>query len=130
MCGRTQDDRELEWERGKQQGLLDAARGGIGVHVWYCRNTWPFSNLQASGRLPVWTRDYLRKAAVVGLGCAIVVVFVAVQLRLGARGTGTYLALSVLWVVALWLAGGCDLHFVGRFWRVPQGPRRRGEPGR
>ena len=70
-------------------------------------------NLQASGRLYVWTKDYLRKAAVVDLGCAIVAVFVAVQLRSGDKVTGTYLALLVLWIVALWLAAGYDARFIG-----------------
>lgn len=47
-------------------------------------------NLQACGRLAVWTRDYLHKAAVTDLGRAIVAVFVAVQLRFGGTITGTY----------------------------------------
>ena len=72
---------------------------------------------QASGRLSVWTRDYLRKAALADLGCAIVGVFAAAQLRFGNQVTGEYLALSlalpVLWIAALWLAGAYDVRFIG-----------------
>lgn len=45
---------------------------------------------QASGRLDAWMRDYLHKAAVTDLGCAMVAVFVAVRLRFGGTATGTY----------------------------------------
>jgi exopolysaccharide biosynthesis polyprenyl glycosylphosphotransferase len=72
---------------------------------------------QASGRLSVWTKDYLRRAALADLGCASVGVFAAAQLRFGNEVTGMYLALSlalpVLWIVALWLAGGYDVRFIG-----------------
>jgi len=72
---------------------------------------------QASRRLSVWTKDYLRKAALVDLGCASLGVFAAAQLRFGSGVTGTYLALSlalpVFWIVALWLAGGYDSRFIG-----------------
>jgi exopolysaccharide biosynthesis polyprenyl glycosylphosphotransferase len=65
----------------------------------------------------VWTRDYLRRAAIADLGCAIIGVFVAAQIRFGNDVTGPYLALSlmlpVLWVAALWLAGGYDVRFIG-----------------
>jgi exopolysaccharide biosynthesis polyprenyl glycosylphosphotransferase len=64
-----------------------------------------------------WAKDYLRKAAVVDLGCAILGVFTTVQLRFGNDPTATYVALSlalpVLWIGALWLAGGYDVRFVG-----------------
>jgi hypothetical protein len=50
-------------------------------------------------------------------GCAIVAVFAATQLRFGKDVTGTYVALSlalpVIWVVAIWLAGGYDVRFIG-----------------
>ena len=53
----------------------------------------------------------------VDLGCAILGVFTAVQLRFGNDVTVTYVALSlalpVLWIAALWLAGGYDVRFVG-----------------
>jgi exopolysaccharide biosynthesis polyprenyl glycosylphosphotransferase len=72
---------------------------------------------QASRRLSVWTKDYLRKAAVADLGCASLGVFAAAQLRFGSGVTGTYLALSlalpVFWIIALWLAGGYDVRFIG-----------------
>jgi exopolysaccharide biosynthesis polyprenyl glycosylphosphotransferase len=68
-------------------------------------------------RLSSWTRDYLRKAALADFGCAILGVFVAAQLRFGNDVTPTYVALSlalpVLWLAALWLAGGYDVRFIG-----------------
>jgi exopolysaccharide biosynthesis polyprenyl glycosylphosphotransferase len=64
-----------------------------------------------------WAREYLRKAAVVDLGCAVLGVFAAVQLRFGNHVTVTYvvlsLALPVLWIGSLWLAGGYDARFIG-----------------
>lgn len=72
---------------------------------------------QSARRASAWAKDYLRRAAVVDLGCAIVGVFIAVQLRFGNDVTGTYVALSmalpVLWLAALWLVGGYDVRFVG-----------------
>ncbi len=72
---------------------------------------------QSVRRSSAWAKEYLRKAAVVDFGCAIFGVFAAVQLRFGNDVTATYVALSlalpVLWIVALWLAGGYDVRFVG-----------------
>jgi exopolysaccharide biosynthesis polyprenyl glycosylphosphotransferase len=72
---------------------------------------------QGVRRSPAWAKEYLRKAAVVDLGCAVLGVFAAVQLRFGNHVTVTYLALSlalpVLWVASVWLAGGYDVRFVG-----------------
>ena len=72
---------------------------------------------QGVRRSSAWAKDYLRKAAVVDLGCAILGVFIAVQVRFGNDVTGTYVALSlalpVLWIGALWLSGGYDVRFVG-----------------
>jgi exopolysaccharide biosynthesis polyprenyl glycosylphosphotransferase len=71
----------------------------------------------AARRLSSWTRDYLRKAALADFGCAILGVFVAAQLRFGNDVTGAYVALSLalplLWLAALWLAGGYDPRFIG-----------------
>ena len=68
-------------------------------------------------RLCAWTRDYLREAVVADLGCAVAGVFMAAQLRFGNNVTPMYLALSlalpVLWVAALWLAGAYDVRFIG-----------------
>ena len=68
-------------------------------------------------RQSVWTRGYLRDVALADLGCAVVGVFVAAQLRFGSNVTSMYLALSlalpVLWVAALWLAGAYDARFIG-----------------
>ena len=68
-------------------------------------------------RLSTWTRDYLREVALADLGCAVLGVFVAAQIRFGSNVTSPYLALSlalpVLWVAALWLAGAYDVRFIG-----------------
>jgi exopolysaccharide biosynthesis polyprenyl glycosylphosphotransferase len=68
-------------------------------------------------RLSTWTRDYLRKVALADLGCAVVGVFIAAQVRFGSNVTSMYLALSlalpVLWIAALWLAGAYDVRFIG-----------------
>ena len=65
---------------------------------------------QSTRRSSAWAKDYLRRAAVVDLGCAIVGVFMAVQLRFGNDVNETYEALSlglpVFWIAALgWPAG-------------------------
>lgn len=64
-----------------------------------------------------WTKDYLRRIALADLGCAVVGVFAAFQLRFGAHATGTYVALSLalpgLWLAAVGLAGGYDVRFIG-----------------
>jgi exopolysaccharide biosynthesis polyprenyl glycosylphosphotransferase len=68
-------------------------------------------------RLSTWTRDYLREAALADLGCAAVGVFMAAQIRFGNDITPMYLALSlalpVLWIASLWLAGAYDVRFIG-----------------
>jgi exopolysaccharide biosynthesis polyprenyl glycosylphosphotransferase len=68
-------------------------------------------------RLSSWTTDYLRRAALTDLGCAIAAVFLAAQLRFGGNFTRTYVALSVtlpvLWMIAVWLTGGYDARFIG-----------------
>jgi len=73
--------------------------------------------LQATKRSSTWVRDYVRRAAVADLGCAVVGVFAAVQLRFGNHVTVPYvvlsLALPVLWLAAVSLAGGYDGRFVG-----------------
>ncbi len=64
-----------------------------------------------------WAKDYLRRAALADLGCAVVGVFAAVQLRFGDHATGLYVALSLalplLWLGAVGLAGGYDVRFIG-----------------
>jgi exopolysaccharide biosynthesis polyprenyl glycosylphosphotransferase len=68
-------------------------------------------------RSSAWAKDYLRRAAVADLGCGVLSVFLAVQLRFGGAITGTYTALSLglplLWMAALWLAGAYDVRFIG-----------------
>ena len=72
---------------------------------------------RAAKRLSTWTRDYLRDVALADLGCAVVGVFIAAQVRFGSNVTAMYLGLSlalpVLWIVALWLAGAYDVRFIG-----------------
>ncbi len=72
---------------------------------------------RATRRLSTWTRNYLREVALADLGCAVVGVFVAAQIRFGSNVTHMYLALSlalpVLWLAALWLAGAYDVRFIG-----------------
>ena len=72
---------------------------------------------RAARRLSTWTRDYLREVALADLGCAVVGVFIAAQVRFGSNVTPMYLALSlalpVLWIAALWLAGAYDVRFIG-----------------
>jgi exopolysaccharide biosynthesis polyprenyl glycosylphosphotransferase len=72
---------------------------------------------RAARRLSNWTRDYLRQVALADLGCAVVGVFIAAQVRFGSNVTSMYLGLSlalpVLWIVALWLAGAYDVRFIG-----------------
>ncbi len=64
-----------------------------------------------------WTREYLREVALADLGCAVLGVFMAAQIRFGNNVTPTYLTLSlslpVLWIAALWLAGAYDVRFIG-----------------
>ena len=72
---------------------------------------------RAVRRLSTWNRDYLREVALADLACGVVGVFIAAQLRFGSNVTSMYLALSlalpVLWVAALWLAGAYDVRFIG-----------------
>jgi exopolysaccharide biosynthesis polyprenyl glycosylphosphotransferase len=68
-------------------------------------------------RPSIWTRDYLRRVAVADLGCAVLGVFAAAQLRFGDDVTATYLILSislpVVWLIALTVAGAYDVRFIG-----------------
>ena len=47
---------------------------------------------RAARRLSTWTRDYLRQVALADLGCAVVGVFIAAQVRFGSDVTAMYLA--------------------------------------
>jgi exopolysaccharide biosynthesis polyprenyl glycosylphosphotransferase len=71
----------------------------------------------AAGRLTVWVRSYLRAAVAADFACASVGSFAAVELRFPKDVTGMYVALSValpiLWVLSLSLAGGYDVRFIG-----------------
>jgi exopolysaccharide biosynthesis polyprenyl glycosylphosphotransferase len=72
---------------------------------------------QTASNASAWAKDYLRRVALADLGCAILGVFVAVQLRFGSHVTATYIGISlglpVLWLAALSLAGGYDVRFIG-----------------
>src|SRR5580693_230923 len=64
-----------------------------------------------------WARDYLRRVALADFGCAVVGVFAAGQLRFGNHASDIYVALSLalplLWLGAIGLAGGYDVRFIG-----------------
>ena len=72
---------------------------------------------QTARRFSTWAKDYLRRAALADLGCAVVGVLAAAELRFGDHVTATYLALSLalplFWLAAVWLAGGYDVRFIG-----------------
>ncbi len=72
---------------------------------------------QAVRRTSGWARYYLRGAALADFTCVIAGVFAAAQLRFGNDVTATYIALSlalpVLWIGSIWLAGGYDVRFIG-----------------
>lgn len=72
---------------------------------------------QAVGGASAWARDYLRRAALADLGCAVIGVLAAVQLRFGGHAKVLYVALSLalplLWLGAVGLAGGYDARFIG-----------------
>jgi exopolysaccharide biosynthesis polyprenyl glycosylphosphotransferase len=92
-------------------------RAGGSVRMFRVAATSGQQDRQASRRPGVWTRDYLRKAVLADFVCAIVGVFAAAQVRFGSNVTPAYLALSlalpVLWLITLWLAGGYDDRFIG-----------------
>lgn len=71
----------------------------------------------ASSRLATWTKSYLRQAVLTDLCCAVAAVTAALQLRFSDDFTMEYAALSLalplLWVGALWLAGAYDVRFIG-----------------
>ena len=75
------------------------------------------SDREAGGRISNWSRDYLHRVAIVDLGCATAGVLAAAQIRFGNDVARTYLALSLalplLWITALWMAGAYDTRFIG-----------------
>ena len=101
------------WEVPK---LLGAAHGGKVSMSDYAviRDS---AALQTATGASTWEKAYLRRAVLADLGCGVVGVFAAVQLRFGDHVTGAYIALSlalpVLWVIAVGLAGGYDARFIG-----------------
>ena len=96
--------------------MLGAALGGS-VRVFSIATDSDRFERRTVRRLSTWTRVYLRDAAIVDFGCAVVGVFIAAQIRFGNEVTQGYLALSlalpVLWIAALWLAGAYDARFIG-----------------
>ncbi len=72
---------------------------------------------QTASTTSAWAKDYLRRAALADFGCAIIGTFAAVQLRFGDHATALYvvlsLALPLLWLGAVGLAGGYDVRFIG-----------------
>ena len=83
--------------------------GGAIIRGLYARQT--------TSRISIWTKDYLRKAAIADFSCAAAGVFAATYIRFGHNVTRTYLALSLalplLWLAALWLAGAYDVRYIG-----------------
>ena len=106
ISGRT------EWERGKCRVCWVLPAGGVvrisGFAVARAR-----LGRQAIRRTSGWARDYLRRAALADLGCAILGVCAAAQLQFGDDVTGTHiaprLALPLAWLAVIGLAGGCDV---------------------
>jgi exopolysaccharide biosynthesis polyprenyl glycosylphosphotransferase len=72
---------------------------------------------RAVSGLAVWTRVYLRRAAMSDFVIAVLSSVLAVQLRFSGHITPEYAALSVafplLWVLALWIAGAYDDRYIG-----------------
>jgi exopolysaccharide biosynthesis polyprenyl glycosylphosphotransferase len=72
---------------------------------------------QAARSMVPWARDYLRRAVMIDLCCATVSSLGAVKLRFDNHVTVTYLTLSLilpsLWLVAVWMAGGYDVRYIG-----------------
>jgi exopolysaccharide biosynthesis polyprenyl glycosylphosphotransferase len=68
-------------------------------------------------RLSSWTKGYLRRVAVADLCAAIVAVAAVFLVRFDRSINWEYAALSlalpVLWIAALWLAGAYDARFIG-----------------
>jgi exopolysaccharide biosynthesis polyprenyl glycosylphosphotransferase len=75
------------------------------------------SDGEAAGRITNWARNYVHRAAVVDFGCAAAGVLAAAQIRFGNDVAPAYLALSLalplLWLAALWMAGAYDVRFIG-----------------
>jgi exopolysaccharide biosynthesis polyprenyl glycosylphosphotransferase len=105
-----------EWERGKCWACLATARGGAGAMFGIGAAISRFER-QAVGRPSRWPKRYLLNAGLCDLGCSILGVLAAGQIRFGGDVNGTYLFLSLampaLWIGALWLAGGYDPRFIG-----------------
>jgi exopolysaccharide biosynthesis polyprenyl glycosylphosphotransferase len=70
-----------------------------------------------SGQSTTWIRNYLRLVAGIDFLVAAVAAVAAVQVRFGGHPTDVYLALSLalpmLWVGAVSVAGGYDARFIG-----------------
>jgi exopolysaccharide biosynthesis polyprenyl glycosylphosphotransferase len=64
-----------------------------------------------------WTKIYLRRAAIIDSGCAIIAVCAALLLRFGSDVGLSYALFSVtfpvLWAIAMTLSGGYDDRFIG-----------------
>jgi exopolysaccharide biosynthesis polyprenyl glycosylphosphotransferase len=98
-------------------GMAGCCPQGVGLRMSGFAIAREHHGRQRVRRSSSWAKDYLRRAAVADLGCAVLGVFAAVQLRFRGDVTVLYvvlsLALPVLWVVSVWLAGGYDVRFVG-----------------
>jgi exopolysaccharide biosynthesis polyprenyl glycosylphosphotransferase len=123
--GRQDSQSEIPWiTYAYQSALLMSlgaggqwvAIGGVRVHMSGYAVIRRRSDREAE-RISNWARDYLHRAAAVDLCCAVVGVLAATQIRFGNDLALTYLALSLalplLWLAALWMAGAYDARFIG-----------------
>jgi exopolysaccharide biosynthesis polyprenyl glycosylphosphotransferase len=72
---------------------------------------------QTTSGISTWARSYLRRVVTVDLCCAAVSASAAVKLRFANHVTPTYFALSLalplLWIGAVRIAGGYDVRYIG-----------------
>ena len=75
---------------------------------------------QGPARIPVsWTTGYRRRALVADAGCALAGGLLAFQVRFNAQVSSAWvylllsLALPLVWLLSVWLAGGYDSRFIG-----------------
>ena len=78
--------KRTERELGSARLVLGAALGGS-VRVFSMTTVSDRFERRTVRRLSTWTRVYLRDAAIVDFGCAVVGVFMAAQIRFGNEVT-------------------------------------------
>jgi exopolysaccharide biosynthesis polyprenyl glycosylphosphotransferase len=107
---------QTQWEQGRDQPLALSLRVGGGYVSSSVLTSHDYDG-RITGRPSVWTRDYVRQVAIIDVGCAALGAVAALELRFGHDVTRLYvamtLALPVLWLGVLALAGGYDVRFIG-----------------